>query len=904
MSILQTIVIVYAILRVILINCVQVQYLRIQTNSFMGLQLNLSSWNATGIMSSASYLSSFLDHNGVHIIGISEHWLFNHNMHFIDSINSAYTGFGIADNSLLLNNNRNIGKGGVALLWRRSMSTWISPLDIDSDRICGIQLTLGNSRFYIIQVYAPSSNHILQSFKDFIDLLHSVISMYSDDGTVIVMGDFNAHLQSKTYIKPNDVRGSYLNDMLDYHKLIAVNTLPICTGATASFVSYGNVHKSLIDHILIPDVKLDLVLSCVITDDHVLNVSRHRPVSCTLSLADMDFQTLTCSIESHIKWKNLDEVTLQLYSTKLDTALCNTDCSHVADIHQRVDQRYKNIVSCIQNVSDRVLPKTKFRSFLKPYWDQRLKDLHAVMRQRRRNWILAGKPRGDNDESYRQYKHAKRQFRYQHRKCAENYLNELNKDIDDAAELDSAFFWKKINRKRKGSTSSAGAEVEFKGQVCRDPQQIATGWGEYFETLYADTERSHYDTEFKAQVDLKVGNIMAELSSCPDRDPGNFSVLEIRKAIKLLKSKKACGNDNIYNEHIIHGGDELFSQISLLYTDMFTCGYIPDSLKQGVIITLHKGGRKSKKDPNNYRAITLSSALLKLFERILLRLLERNLTIPFSMLQGGFRQKTGCNMTSAMFKECCLYAKENHSKLYACFLDVQKAFDKIWHNGLFLKLYERGIRSNLLRIIINLHSNMTSRVIYKGHFSSWFRILQGSRQGGVVSPFMYLCYIDDLIRELCKCMDGFMLFGLILYALTVADDMLLLSLSKAGLDKLLVICYQYSCKWRYDYVPIKCSVIVFNETKFSYDRHNRQWKMGPNVINEDINYKHLGVNCNKYLNIDINIKEATDKLKGTFMSLVNCGLIHSDSLHPLSLKKIYETVVLPKALYGAKLGFR
>ena len=160
-----------------------------------------------------------------------------------------------------------------------------------------------------------------------------------------------------------------------------MNTLPICKGATASFVSYGNVHKSLIDHILIPDVKLDLVLSCVVTNDHVLNVSRHRPVSCTLSLADMNFQTLTCSIESHIKWKNLDEVTLQLYSTKLDTALCNTDCSHVADIH--------------------------------------LKDLHAVMRQRRRDWILAGKPRGDNDESYRQYKHAKRQFRNQHRKCAE-----------------------------------------------------------------------------------------------------------------------------------------------------------------------------------------------------------------------------------------------------------------------------------------------------------------------------------------------------------------------------------------------------------------------------------------------------------------------------------------------------
>ena len=66
-------------------------------------------------------------------------------------------------------------------------------------------------------------------------------------------------------------------------------------------------------------------------------------------------------------------------------------------------------------------------------------------------------------------------------------------------------------------------------------------------------------------------------------------------------------------------------------------------------------------------------------------------------------KKTGCNMTSMMFKECCRFAKENHSNLYACFLDVQKAFDKIWHNGLFFKLYQTGKLSNLLRVIINLH---------------------------------------------------------------------------------------------------------------------------------------------------------------------------------------------------------
>ena len=51
-------------------------------------------------------------------------------------------------------------------------------------------------------------------------------------------------------------------------------------------------------------------------------------------------------------------------------------------------------------------------------------------------------------------------------------------------------------------------------------------------------------------------------------------------------------------------------------------------------------------------------------------------------------------MSSLMLKECISFAKENHSKLFACFLDIHKAFDKVWHNGLFVQLYNTGIRSN------------------------------------------------------------------------------------------------------------------------------------------------------------------------------------------------------------------
>ena len=106
-------------------------------------------------------------------------------------------GFGIADNDLLLNSNRRVGKGCVAILCRSSLSNYISPFDIDSDRICGVKYRLNNACFYIIQVYAPSSNHSIHIFREFIDLLQSVISMYSKMGHMVVMGDFNATYKAK-----------------------------------------------------------------------------------------------------------------------------------------------------------------------------------------------------------------------------------------------------------------------------------------------------------------------------------------------------------------------------------------------------------------------------------------------------------------------------------------------------------------------------------------------------------------------------------------------------------------------------------------------------------------------------------------------------------------------------------
>ena len=156
------------------------------------------------------------------------------------------------------------------------------------------------------------------------------------------------------------------------------------------------------------------------------------------------------------------------------------------------------------SAADQVLPKSKFCSNLKPYWDRNLKDLHATMRQARRGWVAEGRPRSNDHLSCRRYKHAKSLFRSYHRKCAEKYLSDLNAEIDQIAEVDSAYFWQKVNGRRKLSTACAGSEIEFNGRIFRDPEEISAAWGSYFEDLFSNSNREHFDPLFQNIVDTKV----------------------------------------------------------------------------------------------------------------------------------------------------------------------------------------------------------------------------------------------------------------------------------------------------------------------------------------------------------------------------------------------------------------
>jgi hypothetical protein len=135
-------------------------------------------------------------------------------------------------------------------------------------------------------------------------------------------------------------------------------------------------------------------------------------------------------------------------------------------------------------------------------------------------------------------------------------------------------------------------------------------------------------------------------------------------------------------------------------------------------------------------------------------------------------------------QEAVLYNIENGSKVYCCFLDSKKAFDTVWISGLFYKRYNLGIQGKTWRLLWNWYNKLTSRVLIDGVPSAEFPVLQGVRQGGVLSPWLFMIYNDDLPKMFHQ-NENLYVNNIPCNRIMVADDIALLSARVKGLQEML-----------------------------------------------------------------------------------------------------------------------
>ena len=457
-----------------------------------GQNLTIMTWNATGIFSSASYLSDTLVKYDIDICGISEHWLHDYNLYFMKHLNSVYNYHAVSDFDLSCPLAKKAGKGGVAILWHKRLDNMITPLPIEDDHIIGIQFQVHPQLYvFIFQVYLPCTNHSISVFTEYIDKLYNLWYMYSEIGVPIFIGDFNANLL-KTRV---DSRVQYLKNFLRDTHCTAVNTLPICRGAKNSFVSYDGCHSSMIDYVCLPNDYIDCVSECVILDDNSLNVSRHRPICLTLLLpGPISGINPSVTHKRQFIWSKISENDKLMYLYELTECLKsrNVTCCPLNSTDD-IDSTYNDLTAAILDTSVN-LPTYSFKPHLKPYWSHELKSHHKAMVDKRKVWCSEGRPRGISAKSYCEYKAAKCAFRRIHRQQVSLFLSKLDNDIEQTADVDSKLFWKLVNARRK-QKSSAGPGIKFGNTIFRDQRELTEQWALYFKDLYAPSCSPNYDEE-------------------------------------------------------------------------------------------------------------------------------------------------------------------------------------------------------------------------------------------------------------------------------------------------------------------------------------------------------------------------------------------------------------------------
>ena len=222
-------------------------------------------------------------------------------------------------------------------------------------------------------------------------------------------------------------------------------------------------------------------------------------------------------------------------------------------------------------------------------------------------------------------------------------------------------------------------------------------------------------------------------------------------------------------------------------------GFVPRQFRFGTIVPIVKDHQGNLSDTDNYRGITMSPIISKILEHTLRNVFSEFLTT--SKFQFGFKRNSSTTHAIFCLKETINYYSDRGSNVFCSFLDASKAFDRLVHAGLFIKLLARDVPLIFLDLIIYWYDELYCRVRWDDAYSEWFRVIAGVRQGGILSPDFYSIYIDNLMKILSDLNVGCHIRNMFIAALFYADDMALLSPSLRGLQKLLSACEQFCNDW-------------------------------------------------------------------------------------------------------------
>ena len=464
---------------------------------------------------------------------------------------------------------------------------------------------------------------------------------------------------------------------------------------------------------------------------------------------------------------------------------CSTYHCNSIQCHASIQSQYDSLISCLKKAAN-PLPRSK-PGVEKSWWTPALTQLRNKSIDIHRIWTAEGQPhQGPNHEERLRVRAAyKKAVRDAQRAPKQEQWNKLHGAM---ISNDTDKFWKSWRTLYAKNKSHLPPVVDGNSSH----EAIADLFRNSFEA-----NAKPNDAQKVLEVDEKFHEAYESLQMSHDAncDCDHYSVTleNVFDAVLSLKSGKSADDDEIKAEHFLNAPYNVFIALQNLFNAMLRHSYVPKQFKLGTIVPIIKDHQGNHGDVSNYRGITISPIVSKIFEHAL-KIIFGNF-LSSSPWQFGFKRKSSTLHAVYCLKETVDYYVNNNSRVFCAFLDASKAFDRLIHSGLFLKLINRNVPKIFLDIIMQWYGDLYCRVKWADSFSQWYQVTAGVRQGGVLSPNFYCLYVDELVSILESLNVGCYILEIFMASLMYADDMALLAPSTKGLQLLLDQCSKYCREW-------------------------------------------------------------------------------------------------------------
>lgn len=846
-------------------------------------QYNIASYNLHGLTQGASLLNDLA--KNCDIVLIQEHWLSSDNFtkfhDLLDNCNMVGYITSAMDQHLSTGVLKGRPFGGVGIAFNKKHAGKVKLIKgHESFMIVSID------DYLLVNVYLPCQSNNDDLWMDkYINILASIENEITtfNNNKIIIGGDWNYDLNFPDLYKMHNV-------VCDFMFNINARFIQVCNKFDCHTYMSTSGACSDIDHFL---VSSDILQDCsdVTIFEYGSNLSDHNPIIFAIHASinprpisvKPDKKPLSTNAPTvpKLRWDKSD---LNLYNHVSGNALNNIyipfkilakDYSG-PDVHTVIDKFYNDITSCLSNAADCSIIKQK-KDFCKYWWSQELSSLKQNAIYTFNAWKNAGKPRNCHifREMYTSKLAYKGAIKAGKRLEKEGISNAMTENL---MSHDMKSFWNcwRANFDSKSVASSVDGKYSH--------IEIANNFADVF-------SKCNQPNDINKHNELK-DSFIDEFSRYSINDLSKINLLNIsciKSCIEKMELGKAIGVDGISAEHLKYAHCSLFEMLSWLFKMMLLHGYVPTLFCKGIVIPLIKDSKASKLSSANYRGITISTSISKVFEMAILQIINPYLTTDFN--QFGFKAKSGCRNAISFLKATVQHYTTNGSTVNVCALDIAKAFDRINHFALFSILMKRNVDKFIIIMLQYWLLNSVSCVKWQGSFSDWYAIKAGVRQGGILSPILFNIYIDILFKRLKQLGVGCFIHDLNCSCLLYADDIILLSPSCIALQCLLNVCHNFANDYDLRFNVNKCSYIRIGAR---YNKYVSDLKLGTEIIKQMNSVLYLGVTIlhGKTLSFSYN------NVKSNFYRMFNAiyqkfGRYKNEIL----LMHLLKTVCLPSLLY-------